>query len=239
MEWVPRDTVRGYLEQSYRYGKSNRGLRDGWSDAGAPSGSRWPGGASARRSPAACSGCRGPACAATRKRLSSSWATRPGWHSNWATGGRATAGIRSARPRTRLPRPVPTPHSPRLTIAVCVDQFPELSETFVSGELQQLQKAGHRVLVQSITPRAAPGRAGGARPGRGVPGRGRQVGAAAGVRLADAPASASLLGRSSAAGGDGGARSTYRTCGGWPPWFGAWRAAGPSTSTRTLPRGRR
>lgn len=42
-----------------------------------------------------------------------------------------------------------TPPSLRLTIAVCVDQFPELSETFVSGELQQLQKAGHRVLVQS------------------------------------------------------------------------------------------
>lgn len=36
MEWVPRDTARGYLEQSYRYGKSNRRLRDAWSDAGAP-----------------------------------------------------------------------------------------------------------------------------------------------------------------------------------------------------------
>ena len=36
MEWVPRDTVRGYLEQSYRYGRSNRRLRDGWRSAGAP-----------------------------------------------------------------------------------------------------------------------------------------------------------------------------------------------------------
>lgn len=37
-----------------------------------------------------------------------------------------------------------------LAITVCVDQFPELSETFVSGEMQQLQKSGHRVAVESI-----------------------------------------------------------------------------------------
>ncbi len=36
MEWVPRDTVRGYLEQNYRYGKSNHGLRRAWKSAGAP-----------------------------------------------------------------------------------------------------------------------------------------------------------------------------------------------------------
>ena len=41
-------------------------------------------------------------------------------------------------------------NSRRLTIAVCVDQFPELSETFVSGEMQQLQNSGHRVLVESV-----------------------------------------------------------------------------------------
>ena len=36
MEWVPRDTVRGYLEQNYRYGKSNHALRGAWAAAGAP-----------------------------------------------------------------------------------------------------------------------------------------------------------------------------------------------------------
>jgi glycosyltransferase involved in cell wall biosynthesis len=36
MEWVPRDTLRGYLEQNYRYGKSNHGLRLAWAGEGAP-----------------------------------------------------------------------------------------------------------------------------------------------------------------------------------------------------------
>lgn len=36
MEWVPRDRVREYLEQNYRYGKSNWALRRGWIGAGAP-----------------------------------------------------------------------------------------------------------------------------------------------------------------------------------------------------------
>jgi CDP-glycerol glycerophosphotransferase len=36
MEWVPRATVRGYLQQNYRYGRSIRALRAAWESAGAP-----------------------------------------------------------------------------------------------------------------------------------------------------------------------------------------------------------
>jgi len=36
MEWVPRETLRGYLEQNYRYGRSHRALRTTWADRGAP-----------------------------------------------------------------------------------------------------------------------------------------------------------------------------------------------------------
>ncbi len=36
MDWVPRDRIRDYLEQSYRYGKSNYALRRAWRDRGAP-----------------------------------------------------------------------------------------------------------------------------------------------------------------------------------------------------------
>jgi glycosyltransferase involved in cell wall biosynthesis len=35
LEWVPRDRVRDYLEQSYRYGKSRRAIRDDWLPPGA------------------------------------------------------------------------------------------------------------------------------------------------------------------------------------------------------------
>ena len=36
MEWVPRATLRGYLEQNYRYGRSHRALRHSWAAQGAP-----------------------------------------------------------------------------------------------------------------------------------------------------------------------------------------------------------
>jgi glycosyltransferase involved in cell wall biosynthesis len=36
MDWVPRDRIRDYLEQNYRYGKSNYALRTAWRDRGAP-----------------------------------------------------------------------------------------------------------------------------------------------------------------------------------------------------------
>lgn len=36
MEWVPRTTLRGYLEQNYRYGSSQRELRRMWATRGAP-----------------------------------------------------------------------------------------------------------------------------------------------------------------------------------------------------------
>jgi glycosyltransferase involved in cell wall biosynthesis len=36
MDWVPRDRIRDYLEQNYRYGKSNYALRRTWCDRGAP-----------------------------------------------------------------------------------------------------------------------------------------------------------------------------------------------------------
>lgn len=36
-----------------------------------------------------------------------------------------------------------------LAIALVVDQFPELSETFISGEAQELRRAGHRVHVEA------------------------------------------------------------------------------------------
>ena len=36
MEWVPRATLRGYLEQNYRYGRSHRALRQDWAAQGAP-----------------------------------------------------------------------------------------------------------------------------------------------------------------------------------------------------------
>jgi cellulose synthase/poly-beta-1,6-N-acetylglucosamine synthase-like glycosyltransferase len=36
MEWVPRDRLRDYLEQNYRYGRSNWALRRDWAAAGAP-----------------------------------------------------------------------------------------------------------------------------------------------------------------------------------------------------------
>src|SRR4051795_4899234 len=37
-----------------------------------------------------------------------------------------------------------------LRIAVFVDQFPELSETFIAAELQMLRTLGHHVTVESI-----------------------------------------------------------------------------------------
>jgi len=36
MEWVPRETLRGYLEQNYRYGRSHCALRTMWRERGAP-----------------------------------------------------------------------------------------------------------------------------------------------------------------------------------------------------------
>jgi glycosyltransferase involved in cell wall biosynthesis len=30
MDWIPRDRIRGYLEQNYRYGKSHHAFRTGW-----------------------------------------------------------------------------------------------------------------------------------------------------------------------------------------------------------------
>ncbi len=36
MDWVARDRIRDYLEQNYRYGKSNYALRRAWADRGAP-----------------------------------------------------------------------------------------------------------------------------------------------------------------------------------------------------------
>ena len=41
MDWVARDRVRDYLEQSYRYGKSNYALRRSWQDRGAPQRTPW------------------------------------------------------------------------------------------------------------------------------------------------------------------------------------------------------
>ncbi|NAZ85191.1 glycosyltransferase [Kineococcus indalonis] len=36
MDWVPRDRARDYLEQNYRYGRSNFSLRTDWADRGCP-----------------------------------------------------------------------------------------------------------------------------------------------------------------------------------------------------------
>ena len=36
MEWVPRDRLRDYLEQCYRYGKAHHGIYSDWADRGAP-----------------------------------------------------------------------------------------------------------------------------------------------------------------------------------------------------------
>jgi hypothetical protein len=36
MEWVPRDRVRDYLEQCYRYGKAHHGIYRDWAAGGAP-----------------------------------------------------------------------------------------------------------------------------------------------------------------------------------------------------------
>lgn len=36
MEWVPRDRVRDYIEQNYRYGKGHYALRRSWASVGAP-----------------------------------------------------------------------------------------------------------------------------------------------------------------------------------------------------------
>ena len=41
MEWVPRDRLRGYLEQNYRYGISSCALRRGWADRGAAHPDPW------------------------------------------------------------------------------------------------------------------------------------------------------------------------------------------------------
>lgn len=38
-----------------------------------------------------------------------------------------------------------------LAVSVFVDQFPELSETFISGELQELRRQGHAVRVETLT----------------------------------------------------------------------------------------
>lgn len=50
MEWVPRDSLIGYFEQSYRYGKSNYTLRRRWESAGAPQERAFPYRYIARRS---------------------------------------------------------------------------------------------------------------------------------------------------------------------------------------------
>lgn len=49
MEWVPRDSVRDYLAQNLRYGRSNRALRRRWRAAGAPQRPAEPYGRLARR----------------------------------------------------------------------------------------------------------------------------------------------------------------------------------------------
>jgi glycosyltransferase involved in cell wall biosynthesis len=36
MDWVPRESLRGYLEQNFRYGRSHWALRRSWAAAGAP-----------------------------------------------------------------------------------------------------------------------------------------------------------------------------------------------------------
>ncbi len=36
MDWVPRESLRGYLEQNVRYGRSHWALRHSWAHAGAP-----------------------------------------------------------------------------------------------------------------------------------------------------------------------------------------------------------
>jgi glycosyltransferase involved in cell wall biosynthesis len=41
MDWVPRDRVRDYLEQNYRYGKSSYELRTRWEEAGAKKPAPW------------------------------------------------------------------------------------------------------------------------------------------------------------------------------------------------------
>jgi glycosyltransferase involved in cell wall biosynthesis/GT2 family glycosyltransferase len=62
----------------------------------------------------------------------------------------------------RPPAPRPAGHD-RLSVAMLVDRFPELSETFVTGEAQALRRAGHDVRVAagargvSPSPRAARG----------------------------------------------------------------------------------
>jgi glycosyltransferase involved in cell wall biosynthesis len=42
MDWIARDRIRDYLEQSYRYGKSNYALRSAWQGRGAPQREPWP-----------------------------------------------------------------------------------------------------------------------------------------------------------------------------------------------------
>src|SRR3954468_25098145 len=42
-----------------------------------------------------------------------------------------------------------TPDDPRPAVAVLVDRFPELSETFVAAEADALRRAGHRVVVEA------------------------------------------------------------------------------------------
>ena len=42
MDWVPRDTLRGYFEQNLRYGRSHWALRHSWAHAGAPQSTPMP-----------------------------------------------------------------------------------------------------------------------------------------------------------------------------------------------------
>ncbi|MCW2989567.1 MAG: hypothetical protein JWM73_161, partial [Solirubrobacterales bacterium] len=43
-----------------------------------------------------------------------------------------------------------------LSLVVFVDRFPELTETFVSGELQELRRQGHAVAVEAAARAAHP-----------------------------------------------------------------------------------
>ena len=119
-----------------------------------------------------------------------------------------------------------------------LDQWPELSETFVVNELQALRRLGHDVRVQAAQPAAHPNpeapadvdvhcsRATTARAGcatcSGSPGAARW------------PARAT-----SRAGGAGAARSGRGRCARSPRARGGSSSAATSTCTRTSPRARR
>ncbi len=101
---------------------------------------------------------------------------------------------------------------PSLRIALMVDQFPELSETFIAGEARELVALGHAVRVESAAHAPNPD----FEAARGLDGRlpcRRFEGAPpAGHGLAGGPPPAARACATSGGGGAGGARSASRRC---------------------------